>query len=31
MSNPSIRLHHHPLSGHVHRVELSLTTSKDNE
>jgi len=24
MSNPSIRLHHHPLSGHVHRVELFL-------
>jgi hypothetical protein len=25
MSHPSIRQHHHPLSGHVHRVELFLS------
>ena len=25
MSHPSLRLHHHPLSGHVHRVELFLS------
>ena len=24
MPHPSVRLHHHPLSGHVHRVELFL-------
>jgi len=25
MSHPPIRLYHHPLSGHVHRVELFLS------